>query len=190
MAHLIRTLQTKFNVQPQDIHLIGHSLGAHTAGYVGQQIQGIGRITGLDPAEPYFQGMGPTVRLDPSDAEFVDVIHTDGRSFFLLEMPGYGMSQPCGHIDFYPNNGKEQPGCALSQEGGTLIPLTLIKDGIEEASRVLLACNHVRAIKLFIDSINGKCPYIGKFQIITCYKYFFGYWLPFQLIVARRISTS
>jgi pancreatic triacylglycerol lipase len=42
-----------------------------------------------------------------------------------------------------------------------LIPLTLIKDGIEEASRVLLACNHVRAIKLFIDSINGKCPYVA-----------------------------
>lgn len=105
--------------------------------------------------------MGPAIRLDPSDAKFVDVIHTDGRSFFLLEIPGYGMSQSCGHIDFYPNNGKEQPGCSISQEGGTLIPLTLIKDGIEEASRVLLACNHVRAIKLFIDSINGKCPYVG-----------------------------
>lgn len=99
------------------------------------------------------------------DATFVDVIHTDARSFFLLEIPGYGMSQACGHIDFYPNNGKEQPGCALSQEGGTLIPLTLIKDGIEEASRVLLACNHVRAIKLFIDSINGKCPYVGMAKI-------------------------
>lgn len=105
--------------------------------------------------------MGPSVRLDPSDAKFVDVIHTDGRSFFLLEIPGYGMSQSCGHLDFYPNNGKEQPGCALSQEGGTLIPLTLIKDGIEEASRVLLACNHVRAIKLFIDSINGNCEYVA-----------------------------
>lgn len=69
--------------------------------------------------------------------------------------------QPCGHLDFYPYNGKEQPGCILSQESSALIPLTLIKDGIEEASRVLLACNHVRAIKLFTDSINNqKCKNI------------------------------
>ena len=33
---------------------------------------------GLDPAEPYFEGTDPVVRLDPSDAAFVDVIHTDG----------------------------------------------------------------------------------------------------------------
>nr|CAD7419130.1 unnamed protein product [Timema poppensis] len=63
----------------------------------------------------------PTItRLDPSDAKLVDVIHTDGKSIFLL---GYGMSQPCGHIDFYPNNGKEQPGCDLAE---TPLPLTLI----------------------------------------------------------------
>lgn len=71
---------------------------------------------------------------------------------------GYGMSEPCGHIDFYPNNGKEQPGCDLTE---TPLPLTLIKEGIEEASRVLVACNHVRAIKLFIESINSKCPYVA-----------------------------
>lgn len=71
---------------------------------------------------------------------------------------GYGMSDPVGHIDFYPNNGKEQPGCDLTE---TPLPLTLIKEGIEEASRVLVACNHVRAIKLFTESINSRCPYIA-----------------------------
>ena len=35
-------------------------------------------VLGLDPADPYFQGTDPVVRLDPTDAAFVDVIHTDG----------------------------------------------------------------------------------------------------------------
>lgn len=34
-------------VSPQQIHLIGHSLGAHIAGYVGKQLKNIARITGL-----------------------------------------------------------------------------------------------------------------------------------------------
>jgi len=83
------------------------------------------------------------------------------------------MRQPCGHVDFYPNNGKEQPGCDLTE---TPLPLTLIRDGIEEASRVLVACNHIRAIKLFIDSINSKCPYVAHrcdsyqhFLQVSCY---------------------
>ncbi|XP_063229934.1 pancreatic triacylglycerol lipase-like [Bacillus rossius redtenbacheri] len=155
IAHLVNYLQDNMGLDPGDVHMIGHSLGAHTAAYAGERIDGLGRITGLDPAEPYFQGMPSIVRLDPSDASFVDVIHTDGKSIFLL---GYGMSQPCGHIDFYPNNGKEQPGCDLTE---TPLPLTLIREGIEEASRVLVACNHIRAIKLFIDSINTRCPYVA-----------------------------
>ena len=102
--------------------MIGHSLGAHTAGYTGALVPGLGRISGLDPAEPYFQGMGSHVRLDPSDADLVDVIHTNGKGIIFL---GYGMSQPCGDLDFYPNNGKEQPGCEITQS--PLIPLTLIR---------------------------------------------------------------
>nr|XP_018901056.1 PREDICTED: pancreatic triacylglycerol lipase-like isoform X2 [Bemisia tabaci] len=155
IANLINTLKEKMDLDPKDVHIIGHSLGAHTAGYAGERIAGLGRITGLDPAEPYFQGMPSHVRLDPSDADLVDVIHTDGSSIVLL---GYGMSEPCGHLDFYPNNGKEQPGCDLTE---TPLPLTLIRDGIEEASRVLVACNHIRAIKLFTESINSKCGYFA-----------------------------
>ncbi|KAK7603674.1 hypothetical protein V9T40_003673 [Parthenolecanium corni] len=155
VAYFVNYLKDNHGLNPKDVHIVGHSLGAHTAGYAGERINKLGRITGLDPAEPYFQGMGDHVRLDASDADLVDVIHTDASSIVLL---GYGMSDPVGHIDFYPNNGKEQPGCDLTE---TPLPLTLIKEGIEEASRVLVACNHVRAIKLFTESINSKCPYIA-----------------------------
>ena len=33
---------------------------------------------GLDPARPLFEWMPTFVRLDPTDAQFVDVVHTDG----------------------------------------------------------------------------------------------------------------
>ncbi len=70
----------------------------------------LGRITGLDPAEPLFQSMPEFVRLDPGDADFVDAIHTDAKSILMF---GYGMEQPVGHLDFYPNGGTDQPGCSL-----------------------------------------------------------------------------
>ncbi|XP_043465079.1 pancreatic triacylglycerol lipase-like isoform X1 [Leptopilina heterotoma] len=162
IANLVKHLQVNYGLDMSEVHLIGHSLGAHTAGYAGEKLGGaIGRITGLDPAEPYFQGMPSHLRLDYTDAQLVDVIHTDGKSILFLGFPGYGMSQPCGHLDFYPNNGKEQPGCTDLSETTPSLPLTLIREGLEEASRVLVACNHVRAIKLFIESINSKCQYVA-----------------------------
>lgn len=38
-------------------------------------------VKGLDPAGPYFEGTPPEVRLDPSDANFVDVIHSNAAHF-------------------------------------------------------------------------------------------------------------
>lgn len=84
LAYFINWLIKNRSLDPKNVHIIGHSLGAHTAGYAGAMVPGLGRITGLDPAEPYFQGMPNHVRLDPSDADLVDVIHTDGKSIFLL----------------------------------------------------------------------------------------------------------
>lgn len=38
---------------------------------------------GLDPADPNFSYQPPEVRLDSSDARWVDVIHTDGAPYTL-----------------------------------------------------------------------------------------------------------
>lgn len=59
-------------------------------------------IPGLDPAAMWFHGEHEDVRLDTSDAFFVDVIHTSSE---------YGITSGIGHVDFFPNGGKKQPGC-------------------------------------------------------------------------------
>lgn len=59
--------------------------------------------TGLDPAKPSYENSEPKDRLDINDAKFVDIIHTGGDDL--------GIFKPLGHIDFYPNGGRSQPGC-------------------------------------------------------------------------------
>lgn len=70
IALLLEFLSREARISPKDFHLLGHSLGAHIAGYTGQRFKGLGRITGLDPAKPYFEATHKDVRLDPGDGEF------------------------------------------------------------------------------------------------------------------------
>lgn len=63
---------------------------------------------GLDPAGPLFESQDPKDRLDSTDADFVDVIHSNGET---LIFGGLGSWQPMGHVDFYPNGGRMQKGC-------------------------------------------------------------------------------
>lgn len=148
---LINKLCDQFNMKPSDFHVIGHSLGAHTAGYAGERVTGLGRITGLDPAEPYFQFLHSSIRLDPSDAEFVDVIHTDGQSIFniLVGGSGFGLMQKSGHVDFYPNGGLSQPGCEHKD-----LCKDIFKGNIKEITDKV-ACSHARAIALFNESLRS-----------------------------------
>lgn len=107
VANLIDMLVEQKSADPKKIHLIGHSLGAHIMGYAGSYSRHrISRITGLDPARPAFEvGItGPEVHLDPTDADFVDVIHSCAGVL--------GFEKPIGFVDFYPNGGGyPQPGC-------------------------------------------------------------------------------
>ncbi|XP_050441631.1 pancreatic lipase-related protein 2-like isoform X2 [Adelges cooleyi] len=147
-AILIKYLKNHLGLDLTNVHLIGHSLGAHTVGFVGKHLQGqVGRITGLDPAGPAYYNAPPANRLDYTDAQFVDVIHTGGTSRLF----GLGLRKAIGHIDFYPNGGQKQPGCYKKQDkGGFMAPATE------------LFCTHIRALQVFYESINSKCPFVAN----------------------------
>ncbi|XP_049871169.1 lipase member H-like [Pectinophora gossypiella] len=101
-------------ISPTKMHLIGHSIGAHIAGNVGQNVKEMNRvvdaITGLDPALPLYKFSLENQRLDSSDARYVEVIHSSTNS--------WGYRVPLGHVDFYPNGGRIQPGCDDQREQG------------------------------------------------------------------------
>ncbi|XP_021255822.1 pancreatic triacylglycerol lipase-like isoform X2 [Numida meleagris] len=154
IAYFVNVLSDQYSYSPANVHIIGHSLGAHVAGEAGRRRPGIGRITGLDPAQPYFQDTPIEVRLDKSDAEFVDVIHTDIAP--TIPNLGFGMAPAIGHLDFYPNGGVEMPGCDKN-------PLSQIVDldGIWEGTRDFVACNHLRSYKYYSDSIIYPDGFLG-----------------------------
>ncbi|XP_015430256.1 PREDICTED: pancreatic lipase-related protein 2-like [Dufourea novaeangliae] len=132
------------------LHLVGHSLGAHICGFAAKQLKRrqskwiVERITGLDPAQPCFKDADSTVKLHKSDALFVDVIHTNGK---LLSEIGLGLPEPIGHVDFYPNGGKCQPGCIkidTSYFDYLPIPLRVIDKSI---------CSHGRSYIYLTESL-------------------------------------
>ncbi|KAM7350119.1 vitellogenin-1-like [Cochliomyia hominivorax] len=124
-AKALEKLVTKVPVE--NIHLIGHSLGAHIVGYASRYFTeytnlNLTRITGLDPANPCFNEGESLSGLQRGDAEFIDIIHTN---------PGVlGKSNPVGDVDFYP-------------EG-----LAAIKPGCTK-----FGCSHSRAHEFFAESV-------------------------------------
>lgn len=95
-------------------------------------------------------------RLDPTDAVFVDVIHSCGGVL--------GFLQPLGKIDFYPNAGTAiQPGCCCVPEmmgkafllAGNLFASTHKRKRLL-TSEISEACSHGRSYVYFTESINSK----------------------------------
>lgn len=112
VAKMIDYLVKKHNISLDTLHIIGHSLGAHVAGYTGKSIKTNGQvhtIIGLDPASPFFLYKNPKTRLSSTDAFYVESIQTNGNTL--------GFLQPIGKGAFYPNGGGNQPGCPLDVTG-------------------------------------------------------------------------
>ncbi|XP_057322618.1 pancreatic lipase-related protein 2-like [Microplitis mediator] len=109
----------------ENIHLIGHSLGAQIAAVAADYLSyyRVSRITGLDPAKPLFEAVGKDAVLNAEDADFVDVYHTNAKLA--------GEYVTCGDVDFYFNGGRSQPGCG----------------------DLNFACYHRRAVHYFSESI-------------------------------------
>lgn len=63
-----------------------------TSGVILVSILFISYFIGLDPADPFFSGKPLNRRLDPNDATFVDVIHTDGSNFTFSQGKRYDCS--------------------------------------------------------------------------------------------------
>ncbi|EDW95189.1 vitellogenin-1 isoform X2 [Drosophila yakuba] len=135
----------------RNIHLIGHSLGAHimgTAGRTFKKLTGklIPRITGLDPAKPCFRRENVLPGLTRGDAKLVDIIHTN---IGILAKRG-----PLGDVDFYPGGAHPiQPGC------------------------LTIGCSHTRAVEYFAESayphqeknfMGNKCASWDKLRKRDC----------------------
>ncbi|XP_064487806.1 pancreatic triacylglycerol lipase-like [Ornithodoros turicata] len=150
IAHLIRVLESVTGAKQESFHCIGHSLGAQICGYAGQRLARLGRISGLDPAGPFFHHMHPEVRLDPKDALFVDVIHSDASHPFMM-IAGFGMDEMVGDLDFYPNNGNRQPGCQKYN-----FRKFVRKGGLIDGMRRFSSCDHIRALDYYLETITNE----------------------------------
>ncbi|MBD2344144.1 hypothetical protein [Anabaena subtropica] len=128
-------------------NLIGHSLGAHVAGFAGSTYRtstglSIGQIVGLDPAGPEFEGKGAGDRLDPTDATRVTALHTSetlGYDDRLASLDLYinwnDLFQP-GQWSFVGNHSYAHTlytellqGHSFTQSNGTLVNLNTVVNG-------------------------------------------------------------
>lgn len=153
------------------IYCVGHSLGAHVCGHAGMLTR-VDRITGLDPAGPWFENEDRSIGLNPEAASYVDVIHTHGLAH-MTAVFNLGTLKPMGHADFYPNGGDRQPGCYLD-------PIDIIKTGVDSGFAELFkktisqtsemglnllggdvpgTCSHQRVIEFFKESLYEDCKF-------------------------------
>ncbi|XP_065364464.1 phospholipase A1 VesT1.02-like [Calliphora vicina] len=128
VAKFVDFLNEKFQMSFDSLVVIGHSLGAHVAGYCGKTVKRgkLSAIVGLDPALPVYNYENPATRLASTDAKYVETIQTNGNT--------KGFLRPIGTATFYANWGRVQPGCGTDIDG---------------------KCSHARCVTLYAEAIRG-----------------------------------
>lgn len=105
-ADIILKELIKSNLRTERLHVIAFGLGSFVAGYIGKFFNNaslpIARITGLNPHNLANAPFLAPYEIKRTDARFVDIIHADEV---------FGMPTTNGHVDYWPNGGKDQPGC-------------------------------------------------------------------------------
>lgn len=137
VADFVIDLMNQQDVNVLYVNLIGHSLGAQIAGLAGKRLNSMGYklpiIVGLDPALPEFKNVDESERLCPSDAEYVEVIHTNCGEL--------GFEKPIGTADYYPNFKNyryRMPGCNTS------------------------SCSHAMSFKYFAESVKSPFAFEAR----------------------------
>ncbi|XP_076272394.1 pancreatic triacylglycerol lipase-like isoform X2 [Rhynchophorus ferrugineus] len=139
----IESLVSNYDYSPDNIILVGHSLGAHVAGFAGKELNGtLGVIVGMDPAGPLFFESS-TDRLNVGDAQYVEAIHTNAQ--FL------GVNYALGDTDFWPNGGYMQAGCLLSQTCSHSRSYIYMAESIEDNTFYARQCD------LYDEYTDGAC---------------------------------
>ncbi|XP_055836688.1 phospholipase A1-like [Episyrphus balteatus] len=148
VAEFIDWMHDSAKLSFDTLALYGHSLGAHVVGFTGKNVKHgrVHTIIGLDPAMPLFNYNKPNSRLAETDGDYVETIHTNGGML--------GFYQPIGRASFYPNGGKNQPGCGLD-----------------------MSCSHGRSVEYLAEALalskdNGfnalKCKDFEDVQNASC----------------------
>lgn len=166
IAQVMAVVLLRSGISFEKLHLVGHSLGGQMVGMIGANVQEltkseeiiaiINRITGLDPAGPLFYevlGIPLIVRqIQPTDAAFVDCIHSDAG---LLGEP-----DACGFIDFWPNGGtRQQPDCPFVPSFFSIKSRKLIfNTNFQICVPYSETCSHKRSWEVFVASLLESDP--------------------------------
>ncbi|EDV92569.1 GH18764 [Drosophila grimshawi] len=154
VAKFLRFLHDNTGVPYEHIYLVGHSAGSHLAGLIGKRFGAsrLGAIFALDPAGLTQLELGPTDRLSPTDALYVESIHTDLK---LLGNPhGNALSQAA----IFVNWGRGQPQCPNAT-----------------ATELDVACDHFSSTFYFAQSVRRpqlfgvlRCSSLTSALTATC----------------------